>query len=74
MTGSRYGLYALLKKEQPSIVVIHCFAHRLELALRDAAKSNKLHEKVVTTLLMGLYYFYHKSAVNRSMLKYGTFV
>ena len=69
MTGHRNGLIALLQKEQPSAIVVHCFAHRLELAFKDASKSNSLHEKVVATLLMGLYYFYHKSTVNRSMLK-----
>lgn len=69
MTGHRNGLIALLQIEQPSVIVVHCFAHRLELAFKDASKSNNLHEKVVATLLMGLYYFYHKSTVNRSMLK-----
>ena len=69
MTGHRNGLIALLQKEQPSVIVVHCFAHRLELAFKDASKSNSLYEKVVATLLMGLYYFYHKSTVNRSMLK-----
>ena len=65
MTGQRNGLIALLKKEQPSVVVVHCFAHRLDLAIKDASKSISLHEKVVATLLMGLYYFYHRSTVNR---------
>lgn len=69
MTGHQNGLIALLQKEQPSVIVVHCFAHRLELAFKDASKSNSLREKVVATLLMGLYYFSHKSTVNRSMLK-----
>ena len=56
-------------KEQRTIVVLHCFAHRLELAFKDASKSSSLHEKVVATLLMGLYYFYHRSTVNRAVLK-----
>ena len=45
MTGQRNGLFALLKKEHPSVVVVHCFANRLELAFRDALKSNSLHKK-----------------------------
>jgi len=49
--------------------VVHCFAHRLELAFKDASKSSSLHEKAVATLLIGLYYFYHESTVNRAMLK-----
>ena len=69
MTGHWNGLIALLQKEQPSVIVVHCFARRLELAFKDASKSNSLHEKVVATLLMGLYYFSHKSTVNQSMLK-----
>ena len=69
MTGHRSGLAALLKQSQPAIVIIHCFAHKLELSFKDAVKKTKLHEKAVGTLLMGLYYFYKKSALNRSMLK-----
>ena len=69
MTGQRNGLIALLKKEQPSVVVVHCFTHMLELVFKDASKSSSLHEKVAATLLMGLYYFYHRSTVNQAMLK-----
>ena len=68
-TGHRNGLFGLLKQEQPSVVLIHCLAHRLELAFCDASKSSGLHEKAVSTLLMGLYYFYRNSTLNRSMLK-----
>jgi len=46
MTGQWNCLIALLK-EQPSVVVVHCFAHGLELALKDASDSNSLHEKVI---------------------------
>ena len=70
MTDCCNAVYALLKKEQPSIVVIHCFAHHFEPAFKDACKLNVMYDKVVTTLLMGLHYFYHKSAVNRAMLKW----
>ena len=68
-TGHRNGLFGLLKQEQPSVVLIHCLAHRLKLAFCDASKSSGLHEKAVSTLLMGLYYFYRNSTLNRSMLK-----
>ena len=47
MTGQWNGLIALLKKEQPSVVVVHCFAHGLKLALKDASDSNSLREKVI---------------------------
>ena len=69
MVGRKNGVSTLLQQDQPSLVVVHCFAHKLELALKDAVKKNKLYEKTVNGLLMGIYYFYHKSPLNRSMLK-----
>ena len=68
MLGKKSGLTALLKKEQPALLAIHCYAHRLELSFKDAVKSVNLYEKVIT-LTMGLFYFYSKSALNRNMLK-----
>jgi hypothetical protein len=41
---------------------------RLELALKDTSKMNNLYDKTISTLCMGLYYFYHNSALNRAML------
>ena len=35
MTGCKAGVVALMKVTQPSLVGIHCFSHRLELACRD---------------------------------------
>ena len=32
MVGRKNGVVTLLQQGQPSLVVIHCFAHRLELA------------------------------------------
>ena len=71
MTGRKGGLGALLQKDSPSLTVIHCLAHRLELGFKDVSKSKsgQIHEKLVDTLLLGLYYFYHRSAVNRACLK-----
>ena len=69
MTGKKGGVYGLLKEQQQCIVPVHCFAHRLELAFKDAVKKLKLYEKSVDTLAMGLYYFYHRSSLNRSMLR-----
>ena len=68
MLGSKAGVGALLRREQPSVISIHCMAHRLELALKDASKNIKLYDKTVNVLAMGLYYFYHNSALNRAML------
>ena len=69
MLGHKNGLVALLKQSQPSLVEVHCFAHKLELSFKDAVKKSPLYEKTVVTLLMGLYYFYRNSPLNRSMLK-----
>jgi hypothetical protein len=70
MTGKKGGLGALLRKDSPTMLTVHCFAHRLELAFKDSSKgaAKNLHEKLFNTLLMGLYYFYHRSPVNRSGL------
>lgn len=53
---------------QPSCITVHCFAHRLELAYKDAVKENKLYDSCIV-LLMGLYYFYHNSPKQRQNLK-----
>lgn len=69
MLGVKAGVAALLKKEQPCLIPVHCMAHRLELALKDSVKAIKLYQKTVSVLAMGLYYFYHNSPLNRSMLE-----
>ena len=68
MQGKRGGVIALLKEKQPAVVGVHCMAHRLELAFKTAVKSDKQVGKM-EQLLMNLYVFYHKSPLNRSMLK-----
>lgn len=68
MTGCKSGVSAILEKECPSIVTIHCMAHRLELSLKDVTKKVKTYERV-NILLAGLYYFYHNSALNRAVLQ-----
>ncbi|XP_076079341.1 zinc finger protein 862-like [Mytilus galloprovincialis] len=70
MQGKRSGVAAHLREENPEIVIIHCLAHRLELAFKDAIKQigNRLYEKT-TTLLLGLYYFYRKGPKQKKMLK-----
>ncbi|XP_060554316.1 zinc finger protein 862-like [Ruditapes philippinarum] len=69
MVGCKGGVGAILRRQQPDMITIHCMAHRLELSLKDAAKSVKLYEKTISVLAMGLYYFYHNSSLNRAMLK-----
>lgn len=68
--GKKSGVITRLKEKQPWPVVqgIHCHAHRLELAYKDAVNKNCYHEKV-EALLTGLYYFYRNSPLNRSNLE-----
>lgn len=70
MQGSRNGVAALVKKDNPGVIVIHCLAHRLELAFRDAIKQAcpKLYERSMT-LLLGLYYMYRKGPKQKRSLK-----
>ncbi len=39
MMGSQNGVAALIKEIAPQVVELHCVAHRLELAILDAAKA-----------------------------------
>ena len=68
MLGKKSGVLALLKEQQPSLIGIHCSAHRLELCYKDAMKKVPMAEKVLT-LLTGLYYMYRNSPLNRTNLK-----
>lgn len=70
MTGVKGGLGALLRTDSPTVYTVHCLAHRLELAYKDSSKgaAKMLHGKLFDTMMIGLYYFYHRSTVNRSSL------
>ena len=61
------GVAALLKQKKPTLQSICCFAHRLELAYKDAVE--EIHHFLATDcLLLSLYLFYHKSAPVRADL------
>ena len=69
MTGLRNGLISRLKEDYPYIIGIHCLAHRLELSFKDAIKKNNtIYDKLVT-LLLGIYYFYKRSPLQRKGLR-----
>jgi hypothetical protein len=68
MLGSKNGVAAKLRALQPSLVAVHCYAHRLELAFKDAVKKVSMDTKVTTCLIQGLYYLYHNSALNRCVV------
>ena len=66
--GSHSGVGQRLREKQPLITVVHCMAHRLELSFKDILKQSKSQLEVVQ-FLSHIYAFYHKSSLNRSMLK-----
>lgn len=68
MMGKKTGLITLMRNDHPEIIGVHCLAHRLELAFKDVFKSDKLYTQL-TTLLLGLYYFYKNSPKQRKCLK-----
>ena len=68
MVGKKGGVAAHLKKLQPCLQSVHCYAHRLELAFKDAMKTIPIYIRV-NDLLQGLYKFYHQSSLARSMLR-----
>ncbi|XP_046565011.1 zinc finger protein 862-like [Haliotis rubra] len=67
-TGKLNGVIALFQgRINPSILMIQCMAHRVELGLKDAMKNVPLFSKVVE-LLDDIFKFY-KSAKQKSELK-----
>ena len=68
MLGKNNGVYAKLKELQPSLVAIHCMAHRLELSYKDGVKDLPLYNKL-TLFMSNVYTFYKRSSLNKSMLK-----
>lgn len=68
-TGHLNGVISLFHQHiSPSIVLIHCMAHRLELAFKQSMKGISVYEKV-NTMLCELYKFYCKSALQMENLK-----
>ena len=65
-SGIKKGLISLIRKETPWVGFVWCFAHRLELALKQALK--ECFEQF-TTCLTNLYYLFEKSSKNLRELK-----
>lgn len=68
MTGSRTGVATQFRRENPKLISVHCIAHRLALATKDAFKDVpylSTYEDILSTL----FYFYHNSGVRSSGLK-----
>ncbi|XP_060584340.1 E3 SUMO-protein ligase KIAA1586-like isoform X2 [Ruditapes philippinarum] len=68
MQGKNMGVAAFVRQQNRETLVMHCMAHRVELAYKDAVKKLKLYDKAVT-LLLGLYYLYRKSPKMKQELK-----
>ena len=66
--GCHSGIGKRLRDKQPLITVVHCMAHRLELAFKDILKKGENQLEVVN-FLNHIYTFYHASSLNRSMLR-----
>ena len=47
MGGKKGGVSAYLTRLQPNCITVHCFAHRLELAFKDAVKENRLYDNCI---------------------------
>ena len=59
-TGIHSGLGTRICNElSPWLTLIHCFNHRLELAIKDASKGTFFSE--IDTMMLKLYYLYKKS-------------
>ncbi|KAK2149036.1 hypothetical protein LSH36_471g06000 [Paralvinella palmiformis] len=67
MTGHKAGVVSNLKKDQPALFGVHCFAHRLELACHDVVKSHPSYQEL-DKFFLDLYLFYHNSNLNRANL------
>ena len=66
-TGIQSGLGVKFKETAPWINVIHCFNHRLELAMKDMFSGTFF--KDITTMLVKLYILYRKSPKQLRELK-----
>ena len=66
--GCKSGLITRLHDEDnmQHIIGVHCYAHKLELAVKDATKNVPCHEKV--QLLLKNLWLYYRTALNRAGL------
>ena len=63
------GVCTYLKNDgRPHLMTIHCVSHRLELAIKDAYKSEPAFQQV-TELMTGLYYLFRNSGKLTRLLK-----
>jgi hypothetical protein len=69
MQGKLTGVVTRMREQNCSeMVAVHCTAHRVELAYKDAVKEIALYKRVNLAML-GMYLFYRNSPLNRANLK-----
>ena len=68
MLGRNNGVSTRLEQLNPELQAVHCTAHRLELAFKDAMKKTPQCNNV-NTLLLNLYLYYKNNSKNRSALR-----
>lgn len=68
MVGKKNGVAALLRQTHPSLINIHCIAHRLALAAGQASSSVKYLHKF-KAILQQLFIYYEASAVRTAGLR-----
>ena len=62
------GLNVLVRNEAPWVEVVHCFNHRLELAIKDAFNESAFYSNI-DEMLSKLYWLYQKSPKRLTELK-----
>ncbi|XP_062618557.1 zinc finger protein 862-like [Saccostrea cucullata] len=68
MMGRKNGLISLIQREHSEVIGVHCLAHRMELAFKDVFRNDKNYVQL-STLLLGLFYFYKNSAKQKKNLR-----
>ena len=66
--GRMNGLGKLVRDEAPSVEIVHCFNHRLELVIKDAFTTTTFYHNI-DEMLTKLYYFYQKSPKRLQQLR-----
>ena len=62
MVGKKNGVVALLKRDHPNVIDIHCMNHRLQLAVSKAFHRIKETDRI-DELLRSVFKYYHYSTV-----------
>ena len=69
MSGHVSGVQKRFKDVQPGLIYTHCVAHRLELAVLDAIKSDDNYLEKFDAIVNDVFKFYYYSALRRKELK-----